>query len=697
MGKKSKRSKQQADPSARKAKTFFSIMVRKMEDLYQNKDYAEIVKIANSPEHQQNLLMINNAGASCQITYSNAAYFVRIAIAYHRTGDNTNAITYFQGAMEIISNSTFSSNRDITKLKIECDAYLVDCFVAGGRCTEACDIVYSQIQPNMIHNAPKLEQLLKFFQCMLQRGDWLPALALAEQYLVEYRALVAAEGSKMKFGKNYVEFNLLKIIGRCYQDTMNYHKAIKAFEQIFDLCPFEMSMNWKAADVYSNVGRCYAALGHYERAIHCVDQVQKVDERLAVEQTVEKDISTLFIEFNRNIADIHSYIHGNEEKALKLYLDTIGKMDKCYTPNEKADDHAAHNRGEIYQRRGIIYLRLKRFGDAKKDLELSIKLLAQSQETRFYRDSELRISYQELGRVYLEEYMHCAEGGIPLPGKRKALEKALENSKKASDLIVDTPSEDRSVYLDLAHEHFLLGNTPESFEMLKDYLDFAIASGSLYCQGCHQKCCDGDTMQVCSGCKVASYCSCVHQTQAWSKYRTGHKKLCNLFSFWRRIKKGKSINTSESCDQLFEKYMKSTFRQTLRSKRNAVKTKKERGLEEEKAASSPNQKTEDKAAIPPAQKVEEKAVSLPSSKSNWDTVETEEEKDCRDEKTTPRTPRRSKRDKFKPKTEKDCEDEKAAFESLASPLIKNLSISSATKGASPNDQKDSRIWGWFGY
>jgi len=119
-----------------------------------------------------------------------------------------------------------------------------------------------------------------------------------------------------------------------------------------------------------------------------------------------------------------------------------------------------------------------------------------------------------------------------------------------------------ALYLDLAQEHYFLGDTEKVHNMLKRYLDRSLQLGASYCQACYQTCAKDAIMEKYSICKVTRYCSQAHSIQAWKKGRLCHKVMCPWLKHWRKITEGTKDTTSELCDELFNDF----FERVLASK-----------------------------------------------------------------------------------------------------------------------------------
>lgn len=595
MGKKGRKGGDKASAAARKAKVAASNLIRRINDDFAVQNYQAIVTHVEGAGRQDFEAIQPIVDASPNFVEGHGAYRFQTGASYMKVGNFKEAIVNYEKAIEISKKHKLNRVDFQLAQQIEqkSNNVLVDLYLQESRCAEAAKIVKKQMPSSKLSDANRLPQLLGFFSRLIVRGESKVALELAEGYLKDHMKVgrVFMEGNK-----NFVEYNLLKIIGQAYQFEKDFHKAIEAFERIWNSCPFEMSISWKEADICANLGRSYAALGKFEKVQQCLDRLHvlsRVKERPGNRPTSPLSILT---ERVACVADIHYYWNGHEEQAIGDYqrslkllrtpLDipknTYQGIDQCQIDFDCA---------RIHQHMGTIHRRTQSFDQSIKALENSIHLFSKSQIVKV-RETALNVCYHEIARTYLEQYLYdenLLNRTNPDEGRREILTLSLDFSKKALNLIEREPSGNRSLLLDMAQQYYLIGNREEAHKMLKKYLDFALLSGPSYCQDCHQKS-HNNTMQVCGGCKVACYCSETHQGQAWNKIRTGHRKLCPLFSKWRQIKKGKK--SADSFDVLIDKYFESTFKKTLHSRGSNSASKNVDVVDEGKTSDEPVWKCE---------------------------------------------------------------------------------------------------------
>lgn len=561
MGKKSRKvNNKRADGSPKKSKALVRNILLTIEDHYVRREWKAVVELAEP--HKDEVLRLLNA--SPMFDYSISGFYFQTAVAYMKFGDSKNAIEFFEKTVQTTKKRAQTvmdtiGRDDLCKKSEKC---LVDCYLSEGRCHDAAPLVKRALPCTHLSNPQLLQEILDFFAYLMSLGENELGLEMAECYLNEHRQQNPKEKAE---GPNLVEFNMLKTMARCQHDLNNYDQAIATLHQVYECCPYEMNIAYKEADILSNLGRSYGIKGDPEKSEYYMKRVNQM--------VLDHQLDKMFEwhkEIVMNMAEIHFHLENHELDAIDFYQRVLVLIRKKYpkaTDDKLAYIGSEHLSGKVYRNIGTALLRLKSYEEAIEALDRSISLLTRSQVPK-YRDAELFKSYQEQGRAYLERF--CWDEGLSSPKeRRKNLDLSLEFSSKALNLIDQEESGDRNLYLDMAQEHYLLNDAQKSHEFLKKFLDFAVKAGPLYCQFCHQTSPKEDMMQVCKGCKVASYCGCAHQTLAWKRERTGHRKICGMLKTWRSVRKGKVC--ADSCLGSFDKYFAKTFKSAICSSEQTCK------------------------------------------------------------------------------------------------------------------------------
>ena len=109
--------------------------------------------------------------------------------------------------------------------------------------------------------------------------------------------------------------------------------------------------------------------------------------------------------------------------------------------------------------------------------------------------------------------------------------------------------------LHLAHLTFDAGQEDAALAHLKQHLSWRVRMGRATCSGCGQTWSQDTPMLICSGCRVARFCSTDHQKMAskkaalgWSLTTGRHKDICGVLGKWREVVKDGVSPDSFSAD-----------------------------------------------------------------------------------------------------------------------------------------------------
>jgi rubrerythrin len=244
-----------------------------------------------------------------------------------------------------------------------------------------------------------------------------------------------------------------------------------------------------------------------------------------------------------SMGDVLVAQEGREKEAILMFQ-------KCVVLFEEED---ASDLMRVFLKLGQAYTKIEAWYDAIASLEKGLSIADSIEDERF--GNQLKAAAKRsLGNTYLEKYESFSERNDELI--RKALFFVA-----ACNLPIPLVDVDLFLFLDLAQEHYFLGDSEKAHAALKKYLDGTVRLGASHCQSCGQICAKDAIMEKCSVCKVARYCSQAHSIQAWKKGRLCHKVMCPLLKRWRKITEGKGT-TTEVRDELFNDF----FERVLASK-----------------------------------------------------------------------------------------------------------------------------------
>jgi len=168
---------------------------------------------------------------------------------------------------------------------------------------------------------------------------------------------------------------------------------------------------------------------------------------------------------------------------------------KCVGSLEEG--HSNPNLIRVFLKLGRAYRSIGAWDDAVASLEKGLSITESIEDARI--GNQLKgLAKQSLGNTYLEECESVPERIDEL------VRKAIFWSEAAFNLQHDATDE---LLLDLAQEHYYLGDTEKAHNMIQKYLDGTVKLGPSQCQSCHQICAKDAIMEKWSVGKVARYCS----------------------------------------------------------------------------------------------------------------------------------------------------------------------------------------------
>ena len=290
------------------------------------------------------------------------------------------------------------------------------------------------------------------------------------------------------------------------------------------------------AEALNGIGRNYGSMSDYDSGMEYLEQALVIEYELGGDR-IGKTYCTM--------GEVLVAQEGREKDAILMFQ-------KCVGLYEQGDGALM---GVFL---GQAYTKIEAWDDAIASLEECVSItesIADFIEDERIGDKLKGTVELSLGNTYLEKYVSFPERND------EVIRKALFWSEAAFNLQNLKEGVNLSLYLDLAQEHYFLGDTEKAHLMLKEYLDGSLRLGSLFCQACYQTCAKGAIMEKCSVCKVARYCSQAHSVHAWKKGRLCHKVMCPWLKRCRKITEGK-YSTTDVCDELFNDF----FERVLASK-----------------------------------------------------------------------------------------------------------------------------------
>jgi len=395
---------------------------------------------------------------------------------------------------------------------------LADSFVWTGRIQEAMDLHKSlvddigkeRLDPNCI---------LEFAHNLKRHHEFGRELEVLQEHL----DVIESTWDKPKQAHAYGQ------LGYIFVEMYDYNKSNVYFERELSIAK-EMKDLKLEANALRGLGDNHRRMGNYDKAMEFLEQG-------LVPLSETGDIVGQGRVYSC-MGEVLLAQDGREQEAIEIFLKAYGILETCDGPKSL---------GWILCKLGEAFRAIEAWDDAITALEKSISISAyiELEVIRNELQSEL---HQVLGRTYLEQY-YSDESLVGMPETREGIiHEASFCSQEAINLRREDDPRKPIIYLDLAQEHYFLGDTENAQAVLTEYFDRTVKLGPKHCQMCHQACPKDAHMEKCSVCKVARYCSRAHSIQAWQKDRLCHKVMCPLLKRWRRLQVGEA--TTDSCNAI---------------------------------------------------------------------------------------------------------------------------------------------------
>jgi len=435
-----------------------------------------------------------------------------------REGDIDQAIVRFQKGIEMAKKTSNDPLQAVTTW------HLADCFIETGRIQEAMDLHKSLIA-DIGKERLDPDCILEFAYNLNASDFYSQSLEVLEEHLDVIESTWDTPKQAQAYG----------MIADNYLGGSDYNTSNVYFQRELSIAK-EMKDLKLEAEALHGLGYNHGHAGDYEKAMEYLEQGLLPLSELGAILEQGRVYSAMGVVLLAQ--------DGREKETIEILQKAHAILESCNDP--EATSFVLCKLGEAF--RGI-----EAWDDSITALEESISM-AEFIEFDVKRNENHKEAYQVLGQTYLEQY-YTDESLIGVPATR---EEVIRNASHFSQEAIKLGREDDpnkpSIYLDLAQEHYFLGDTEKAQAMLKEYLDQTVKLGPSHCQTCHQACQKDAHMEKCSVCKVARYCSRAHSIQAWQKGRLCHTVMCPLLKRWRRLQGGKATNDSSNaiCNDFFD-------------------------------------------------------------------------------------------------------------------------------------------------
>jgi len=432
-----------------------------------------------------------------------------------REGGIEQASLYFKKAVELAKKA---GNNVLLTLGVGC---LSACYVEMSRVDEAMDL-YKSLCDEIGKESLDANAILEFAEILRVNYETSRALTILENHL---------EVIDRSWGKQE-QCRAYGMMAEIYCTKNDFTKSNVYFERQLSIAKDTKNVELEAEALHG-LGHNYGCMGDHDNAMAYLEQALLIES----ERGDHKIGMTYCF-----MGEVLVAQEGREKEAILMLQKCVGLFE---------EGNQSKTLMGVFIKLGQAYKQIKAWDEAIASLEKSISISDSIEDER--RCNQLKVAAMRcMGNTYLEKYESLPERND------EVIRKALFWSEAAFE---GREIENLALFLDMAQEHYFLGDTEKAHLMLKEYLDGSLELGAAQCQTCGQICEKDAHMEKCSVCKVARYCSQAHSIQAWKKGRLCHKVLCPLLKRWRKLTEGQDA-TTELSDKLFSNF----FERVLGSK-----------------------------------------------------------------------------------------------------------------------------------
>ena len=429
-----------------------------------------------------------------------------------REGGIEEASLYYKKGIELAKKAGNNENLSNAVLGLS------ECYVKTGRVDEAMDLHKSLCDEIGKESLDPSNAILEFADILVDYQENSRALAILEEYLE------AIERS----WENQNQCLAYHMIARLYNGKNDFAKSNIYFERQLSIAKETQNVETESYAL-NGLGFNYGRMGDYGKAMAYLEQALVIESERGDDRKGMTHCA---------IGDVLVEQEGREKEAILMFQKCVGLCEEGNSSDELV---------QVFLKLGQAYTNIEAWDDAIASLE---KATESSEYESLDNLSKSRVK-QSLGNTYLAKHESLPERND------EVIRKALFWSEAAFDLQNSEWQNEGRVHfdlsLDLAQEHYFLGDTERAHFRLKRYLDGTVKMGPTHCLSCDQACAKDAHMEKCSVCKVARYCSQDHSVQAWKKGRLCHRVMCPFLKRWRKITEGKGA-AAELCDELFNDF-----------------------------------------------------------------------------------------------------------------------------------------------
>jgi len=412
-----------------------------------------------------------------------------------KEGGTEEATLYYQKAIELAKKA---GDNDFLTKGVIC---ISECYLEMDRVDEVMGLHKSRCEEIGKESAPIA--VLQFAEMLQANHETSRALAILEEHLEAIARSLEKREQCRAYG----------IIAGLYCKNTDFAKSNIYFERQLSIAKETKNMESEASALH-RLGHNYGRMGDFGNAMAYLEQT------LAIESEEDDTIAKTYCA----IGDVLKAQEGREKEAILVFQNVLGCLSKSI--------YQTHLCGRVFFKLGQAYTKIEAWDDAITYLEKGLSMTDSIEDERFDNQCKTQ-GKQYLENTHLEKYESLPERND------EVIRKVLFWSEAAFNLQNSKEEENLDLFLDLAQEHYFLGDSEKAHAALKRYLEATMKLGPSYCQWCRQTCAKDAIMEKCSVCKVARYCSYAHSIKAWKTGRLCHKVMCPLLKRWRKITEGK--------------------------------------------------------------------------------------------------------------------------------------------------------------
>jgi len=405
-----------------------------------------------------------------------------------REGAIEEATLYYQKAVEMAKKA---GNNVILSEGV---LHLSQCYAEMNRVDEAMD-AHKSLCDEIAKESMNPNAILSFAEILVDKHEHTRALEIFEEHL---------EAIERSWGKQE-QCRAYEMIAVLYRGKNEFDKSNVYCERQLPIAKATKNVESEFKALHG-LGHNFGCMGDYDNAMTYLEQALVIASEWGDD---EYRLGTIY----SAMGDVLVAQEGREKEGLLMFQKCVGFFEE-----------GSEGLARVFFKTGQAYRLIGAWDDA---IACGMKglLIAKSIEDENLGNklNFVAKAMEYMGNTFLEKCESLPERNDEL------IRTALFWSESAYNL--RSSGVTLALYLDLAQEHYFLGDSEKAHAVLKKYFDGTVKLWSSHCQACYRTCAKDAIMEKCSVCKVARYCSRAHSIKAWKKDRLCHKvmQLCAHF------------------------------------------------------------------------------------------------------------------------------------------------------------------------